>query len=219
MVLSDFEKHRIDTEFALSQVAQYYNALEDQIHRLKDEKLEQVRKLVEEGRLPNGFEQSFIEGFEITIARNFRYSYIVLLCLVAENRLEAICDYVQKQKALPLRARDLAGDSFAKCTKYLKQMAQVPLTQITYWAEADDLLKIRNCIVHTEGRIQKSRDSGRLRDLCKQKKGITRSGEEPNEVLVIGPQYCIAVTDHMIETFSRINIEIGYADNPQKDLQ
>ncbi len=110
MAWEEFEELKFRTVFSLSQLALYFNSMEQQISRLKAEKTAEIQLLIDQGRVPKDLLQSYNSEFERTILRSFRYSYVVLLYLALESKLEVICDHVQVRRNLPLRARDLRGD-------------------------------------------------------------------------------------------------------------
>lgn len=213
MAWNEFDDLRLKTVFALSELARYCGTMEQQITLHKAEKLTEVRSLIEQHRVPEDLLQSYDLEFEQTIVKSFRYSYVVLLFLALQSKLEIICDYVQARRNVPLRARDLRGDGIDRCTVFLKKMANIPLDNIPYWSEISDLSKVRNCIVHAEGCLDRSRDRDRLRELCKRDNGLASTGEPPEDVLVVGPQYCATTTDHMFDAFNQILTEILYADS------
>ncbi len=210
----DFTTLRIQTMSGLQTLHLFQNVIESQLADLKDQRQGDLGRLEMQSKLPAGFRDSFLKSFDDTLTRNFRYSYIVLLLLVVENRLEAICDHIHQNGGAPIRARDLrGGDGLERCGMFLKKLVNLDLDNVPQWSKIHDLAKIRNCIVHAEGRIEESGEQQYLRQLCVREVGLTSEGEPPNDILVTGNRFCLNATQYVISSFDQIFITLSHSDN------
>ncbi|HYX71535.1 MAG TPA: hypothetical protein VE732_02085 [Nitrososphaera sp.] len=140
------------------------------------------------------------------------YSFIMLLFITVEERLKKICDLVQQKKNLPLRSKDLRGDSIEQGMIFLDKLAGISRDDIKHWPKITDLLKIRNCIVHTSGRIEFSRDKAYLKELIqKNPEYLKLSAHNPPEdkVLIVEHPYCMQSTKDAQEFFEEICEKAG----------
>lgn len=218
MTSPEFSELRDTIFFPIIRVAQYLDAMELQIQALHDTKSVEVEQLVREGRLSKDFTKSYKRDFELTMRRNFLYSYIVLLYLLTENGLRFLCDQLYQDLKLPVRAKDIKGDGFESCTTFLVKLVNLSPKNIPEWQKVTDLAKVRNCIVHTAGRIEDSKDQPYLRLLCRQGIGLDIDRYNPDEYLSIEPRYCRLITGQVFEFFNRVMGETWYThyDNASK---
>ena len=132
------------------------------------------------------------------------YSFIVLIHIEVEARLKATCDIIQKMRGIPLNARDLRGDTIEQCMIFLDKLVGIPRDKFSYWPDIADLAKIRNCIVHASGRIEKSRDKVYLHRLVQQKPNflyLSDATDLEDKQLVLKHDYCMYMTAHAREFF------------------
>ena len=188
----DWDMHRWETEFAFDSLVDYLDIIEDQF--------ESVRKL-ERNRIPRdppaGLSeeefaewQSEIQFFEDRYERDFpskiRYSFVVLLYIVFETRLRAACDEISKRRSLEKKENDLRGATLEHAKAFLKKVAKLPCADQMVWQWLIDFQKVRDCIVHTNGRVEKSKDKDRLNHLCNENVGLSSEAGS----LMIERHYC-----------------------------
>ena len=127
--------------------------------------------------------------YEYFFPRSLRYSFVVLLFLVIEHQLNQLCDEIQKRRNLPIRSSEMSGDALKRSKVYLQKVARV---SIKNWESLEDLSKVRNCIVHTLGKVELSKDAKHLNQLVKKNIGLAISGEDSQEdgFLVVSAEYC-----------------------------
>jgi hypothetical protein len=128
---------------------------------------------------------------------SLRYSFVVLLHLIVEDRLRQACDLIQKIRALPIRAKDLRGDTLEQCMVFLDRLVRIPRQSISTWPRISDLSKIQNCIVHSSGRVEESRDKDYLKILVQQENSLidlSNNEQSTERQLVISPEYCVIAT-------------------------
>jgi hypothetical protein len=93
------------------------------------------------------------------------YSFVGLVFIQLETKLMRLCDVVWQERQAPVRAKDLAGSGIDRYMTYLERIAMVKRYDVQYWEQIAALQKIRNCIVHTAGVIEESRDAGALKHI------------------------------------------------------
>jgi len=197
MVLVNWDMRRSMREFAFSNLKVYLEMIERQFEVVLD--MERTRTdsippshLSEDDYLEWQAEgQAEIQLFEERYERDFpskiRYSFVVLLFIVFEDCLLDTCDEISKRNNLEGREMDLSDPTIKRAINFLTKVANVPLENQQSWQKIKDFQKIRNCIVHTNGRIDESRDKKYLYDLCK--KGLGVSNVEGT--LMVEKGYCI----------------------------
>lgn len=110
--------------------------------------------------------RSWFEGMkhDWVFPTSLRYSFISLLYTHLELKLQKACDNLFVRDGLPIRERDLKGGPVARSRVYLTKFGGIPEAHVL-WTEALELADLRNCVVHTGGRIDISRDKTRLEQL------------------------------------------------------
>lgn len=173
----------------------YIDKSEFQLATLADEELNDPKYLnPPEGEPGIGY---IMYQHEHLFPLSLRYSFVVLLYLIIEDRLRQACNLIQKIRALPIRAKDLRGDTLEQCMIFLDKLVGIQRQSISTWQRISDLSKIRNCIVHSSGRVEESRDKDYLKLLAKQENSLIdlSDNEQPTETqLVISPEYCVIST-------------------------
>jgi hypothetical protein len=105
---------------------------------------------------------------------NFRYSFVVSLYSALETILRAVCNHDARQQNLQIRFNDLApkGNAIERTKVYIKKVRQSGhKLDNTLWQPVQDLVKIRNCIVHGSGDVsyKSAKVSQTLRSIAKNK--------------------------------------------------
>lgn len=208
----DWDMHRWETEFAFDSLAAYLDIIEDQF--------ENVRKL-EQNRIPQNKtvglseeefseRQSEIQFFENRYERDFpskiRYSFVVLLYIVLETRLRAACDEISKRRSLELRESDLKGAAIERARYFLKKVAKLPSGDQMVGQWLSDFQKVRDCIVHTNGKIEKSNDEKRLNELCNKSLGLSSDAGS----LMIERHYCTKTLEMTKSYFGHLFDSAGF---------
>lgn len=137
---------------------------------------------------------------------------MVLLFLTVENQLYGLCDEIKKRRSLPIRAKELSGDAIAKCKTYIRKVAGITNVNDELWQKVEDLAKIRNCIVHTLGKVEFSSDQKRLRDLAAKDIGVSISEDYPLDkgVLLVTPDFCKQSVEEVTRLFDEIFDAAGF---------
>ncbi len=61
------------------------------------------------------------------------YSFVVLVFITIETRLMKACDLISKSRALPVRAKDMAGNGFERYMSFLTKLVNIPREKLTLW--------------------------------------------------------------------------------------
>lgn len=216
--LPDFESYFFTTEsmYKLQGLADYLSAMEAQLARLKDEQSAQLKKDLES--IPDSWSEidqySFVQWredqytqFERLFPESFRYSFVVLLWLVIEDELKRVCIEIQRRKGLA--PQKWQGNRVVEqCKTILKEISGITDKDIAHWSDICNLQKIRDCVVHTSGLIEESRDRKYLIELVR-KVGKEIGLQIEYDRLTVGPQYCKLATQNTIEFFTAIFDGVG----------
>ena len=211
--LFDFEAYSYisGSQERLSGLANYLAIMEAQVARIEVEQAEQLKKDLKS--IPDSWsdadQYSFIQWreneyqlFEITFAESFRYSFLVLVWLNIEDELKSVCVEIQRRKGLAPQQWKSKG-VIEQCKEILKETAGVILTGIPHWSSICDLQKIRDCIVHTSGFVDDSRDKNYLQKLVK-REGLNLQIDDYDRRLRISPEYCKLAVQSTKEFFTEI---------------
>lgn len=125
-----------------------------------------------------------------------RYSFVVLLHLILEDKLREFCGIVGGRKG---KTPPAAERSIVKAYKRFLERAGVSVEQ-QVWKSVHDLNKVRNCIVHASGNVGRARDEKHPRSLARRDPNLAISGDEyeseglplylEEDMLMLTPDYC-----------------------------
>jgi len=121
------------------------------------------------------------------------YSFVIMLFVNIETRLNHTCNILYERDSLPLQVKEIRGGSIEKCILYLDRFENLEHNKISSWSQIDAINKIRDCIVHTSGKIENSRDEKYLQNLIKRyPKQINLSDSHfgMEKVLILESDYC-----------------------------
>ena len=72
----------------------------------------------------------------------------------ARAHLNRLCDYEQRQRAIPIPVSKIRGDALDRFKTYLGDLARIPFpSQGNEWAEIQQYVQLRHRIVHNDGKI------------------------------------------------------------------
>lgn len=101
----------------------------------------------------------------------FRASTIVALISFVETTLSQICRDVRLITQEDLKPSDLNGSAVGKSKKYLKRFGGFTVDQVA-WERIDDIVQIRNTLVHTNGDIDQCRNPRKIREIVSANPGL-----------------------------------------------
>lgn len=113
-----------------------------------------------------------------------RYSTLVLAYSFLEYYLERLCNYVSRRYGLKAFKKKRGKDTFIEqARKYLEEEAGIDVSQLDkLWEPLQSLNIIRNCIVHDDGNIQKTKDvpkRERIENIISETNGLFLQNEPP----------------------------------------
>lgn len=208
MTLINWDVHRWETDFAFSSLKDYLEMVEKQFETVREIERARTNLTPPPGLTEEEYQEwcseyqaevlSFEERYERDFPSKIRYSFIVILHIVLEDRLRATCNEIHNRRDLPIKEKDLKGAPLERVSTFLKKIAAIDYNNQSVWQKLKDLQMIRDCIVHTNGKIEESRDKNRLYDLCKKEIGI--SSEDGS--LVVDNSYCTRTLEAIAAYFS-----------------
>lgn len=216
MALINWDVHRWETDFAFSSLKDYLKMAESQFEAVRDMERARTDLTTPAGLSEDDYHEwhsdyqaqvlFFEERYERDFPSKIRYSFIVLLHIVLEERLRATCNEIQKRRNLTISEKDLRGAQFERVKTFLKKIAEINYDNQTGWQELKDLQMIRDCIVHTNGRIEESRDKKHIYDLCKKQIGIS----DAEGSLVVDKAYCLCALEAISALFNDLLNSAGF---------
>ncbi len=181
----------------LKNVGEYHLKMEQQLGLLRETEEAFLRaecKSWEEFQAEkHGFEWTFKQLFP----RCLRYSFVVFLYSVIETELISFCREFSKRRNLPDLNLQGKKFSFERCKPFLSKTVGIEIGNVSAWNRLTFLEKVRNCIAHTGGIVEDSKDKKLLKEAAGAGIGITISEGR----LDIESTYCKASTDAAIEFF------------------
>jgi hypothetical protein len=149
--------------------------------------------------------------FDMLIPNFFRYSFIVLLNIVIENELRKLCYVIQQEKGIEIDPPTSKKNIIKNYKDYIHNKCGVSPIE---WENTLELNKVRNCIVHSSGKVSNDDHEEFLRDCAKKRNGLYVSARiddlqresiplyYEDDMLVIEPDYCkfaLLGTKHFFE--------------------
>jgi hypothetical protein len=209
---------RIDFESTIDILRDYQVTMEEQLTHIQKQEVAHIAALLkgiedeEEAALQEDLAgDEFHCTYEIMFPRYMRYSFIVLLFLNLESLLTRFCDSIKRRNKIAIRSSDLKGDSVARSRTYLHKVAAIPELMAPVWNSIEDLSKVRNCIVHTLGKVELSSDQTRIKDIARQGIGLSIGDNGLEEgCIVLNPQFCIKAVDDVANLIKELFDKAGY---------
>ncbi|EAB1658050.1 hypothetical protein ZE40_002298 [Salmonella enterica subsp. diarizonae] len=117
----------------------------------------------------------------------FNKSSLVSLYSCLEHNLNDFCNICQKIKGTEISVTDLHGDGIHKAKKYLTKLMNVNFGASQEWEFIIDLNKVRNCIVHANGNINKMSTTSKLKNIVDNTPGLSLK----NSNIIVSSGYLI----------------------------
>lgn len=175
--------HRFDTKFLIDNLDAYIQETERHFEELQKNARKSIPDIPRDDsdddysywrNEVNIYEERYEKDFPSKI----RYSFVVLLHIIFETRLHAACNEIAKRNNIDLKENDLRGGPIERARNYLTKKANVKISNQIAWQVMTDHQKIRDCIVHTNGDISKSKDKNRILEIGKKGIGIVIDHDE-----------------------------------------
>jgi len=206
---------------AFSGLASYHETMESQMQSAAEaEKLiveESIRKMglsaekeMQEWDLAM---QNHDMRFNMLMPNFLRYSLIVLLFLVVENKLGELANVAAQTHPKSPKVPNPKGRVIETYKRYFTE--EVGISSLD-WQTMHELNAIRNCIVHTSGKVKGRPDETRLRNIANKHKGLSVSNTRQfsridlhplyleDDMLVIEPSYCSYIIDRAKHFFEQL---------------
>lgn len=192
------------TMATLDGLAQYYETTESQLQHVKQKEYSQIISKIRSWKLSSEDEwtewdiamQEHTAKHDMLFTNFFRYSFVVLLFLIVENKLRELCEIVGKLK---VKTPPAAKKDIMKQYKRFLEDAGVSIAQ-QVWESVHDLNKVRNCIVHASGNVARMAGEEYLRILARRDPSLAISGYDyegndsplylEENMLILAPDYC-----------------------------
>jgi len=194
--------------FFINCIEGYLATLEDFLEselRKNSEMIKQLGDTSEENIDYYGFWDGEGRLLSYEYPRLLRNSFLVTCYSYLEERLHYFCDELRNEKKLPLNVSDLKGNALDRAKKYIKKLADVEI-QNDIWEEMLNMTNIRNCIVHSEGRINtgdEKKDS-KIRNYIDKRSDIS---SDSDGTIRLTKEYCQHVLDEIRELFKALYSE------------
>lgn len=117
----------------------------------------------------------------------FNKSSLVSLYSCLEHNLNDFYNICQKIKGTEISVTDLHGDGIHKAKKYLTKLMNVNFGASQEWEFIIDLNKVRNCIVHANGNINKMSTTSKLKNIVDNTPGLSLK----NSNIIVSSGYLI----------------------------
>lgn len=130
--------------------------------------------------------------------KNFNYSYISLLYSFLEKSLIDLCLIIKETKNIKIDLCDLKHEGIYKAKLFLQKLCEIDFPESSNaWQRIEMLNKIRNCIIHTDGDIQKANSSEKLKNIIMNSADLSL---KDNQFIELSDKY-IRDTIQVIEVF------------------
>jgi len=107
--------------------------------------------------------------FEEVLPRHFRNSILVTLWAIFESAIDEIAEEVRGQQNQAIKLKDIRGVDFLDRTqKYFNHIIRIPLnTGGNLWQHLEKFYKLRNAIVHANGRLENLSSNEAIKNIKK----------------------------------------------------
>ncbi len=83
-----------------------------------------------------------------------RRSTLITLFGLFENELDELCRFIREKQNLTVELKDITDSGIERSTRFLSKVAGLKRVKETrYWSKIKDIQKIRNLVVHSDGRL------------------------------------------------------------------
>jgi len=198
-----------DTISAFRGIERYFNLIESQIGKVKDEEEEKLKKLP----IPRDEEEYQTEyipiigahknEFEEVLPRLVGYSFTIMLFSELEFRINELCRELKKRKNLQLKINDFKGNLIERFSKFLIIANKPPLEE-NEQTEINDLMVVRNCIVHNNGFLNNFSDSKKIRNIARNKLHIKGVGKSDHARIKVSSGFLYSRINFFIDMFRRL---------------
>lgn len=198
-----------ETISAFKAIHRYFELIESQIGKVKDEEWEKLKELpipTDEEEYQTEYVptiQAHKHEFEKVLPRLVGYSFVMMLFSELEFRINEICRELKKREDVPLKINDFKGNLIERFSKFLI-IANKPPLEKNEKTEITAFIVIRNCVVHNNGFINNLSDPKKLRNVAKNKLHIEITGKGDNERIKVSSRFLYSRIEFFIAMFRRL---------------
>lgn len=207
-----FENYFLEIDFRYDPLISYlksYNEWIDNYHKELEVKIESWNKKSEKVTKdrPSGFEfyeMDIIESGEFETI--FYSSSLIFLYAMFEHDLNELCNKIKKIEGFSLSVYDLNGKGIKRARNYLTKVASIDFESSldNEWHILNNFGKIRNALVHNEGRIKKD-ELNSINQLVKKVNGVDI---DQNKVLISSNDLLLELIDKIKRFLNEITSQI-----------
>jgi hypothetical protein len=198
-----------ETISAFQAIQRYFELVESQIGKVKNEEWEKLKKLP----IPSEEEEYQTEyiptieahkhEFEKVLPRLFGYSFVMMLFSELEFRINGICRELKKREYVPLKINDFKGDLVERFSKFLI-IANKPQLENNEKTEINNFIVVRNCIVHNNGFLSSFAKSDKLRNIVQSELHLKIVGKGENARVEVLSGFLFSRVEFFIGMFDRL---------------
>jgi hypothetical protein len=212
MTEAEIEEFCVSAYLEFDHLGDYIWKLNHQIDELREIELAKLPDFEPSVRAFRCKEESYKLDYLFPLALN--YSFVTLIFITLETRLLKTCNLLYESRNFPLKAKDLAGSGLERYINFLTKLVSIPLISLTHWPQISALTIIRNCIVHTSGFLENSRDEKALRHLVQNKSYLANTHR--NKVTEVrldntNRRYSPEIGIENLDEGERLIINLGYS--------
>ena len=184
---------------------------EQELYKNKTQKYIDSLKTDNDESLLNDEYQKMINNRDVIFFTKLYYSLVIMIYSSIETNLFMFCDYIKNNNNYSVDVNDLHGNGIYKCRKYLEKVCRIDFNIIDKeWTDICILNKIRNGIIHNNGKITKN-DIGKIQNYIVERKVLLVL--ESDEIIAVSKEYLVYII-----TKSRKALEKLYLLLVEKDV-
>jgi len=201
---------RAETMATLKTVREYLATMEDQLNLLRETKEALIRTEAKCWEDLDVDLREFKIVFNEIFPRCLRYSFVVFLYSVMETQLDALCNEIRKRRGLPEELRD-KRTPLERCKDFISKSFGIDFGKTPTWEALTVLEKVRDCIAHTGGRVEDSRDRDFLEIKAKAGIGLAFSDHSISKGrIIVEHKFCADTSDAAISFFGMVFERTGF---------
>lgn len=144
-----------------------------ELRKRYEDEIKKIEKESEEKYHISDYYEEELITIDRVYLETFRYSAIVSIYSILESSMNALCNHLMKSKELSLELKEIRGEGIERAKLYLEKVCHVKLpAKSNSWSKIQNLNKIRNCIVHAEGDVDRTRNPRKLKNIIKNTDGL-----------------------------------------------
>lgn len=165
--LEGVAKHSIESKvsFLHSHFEKIEDIFKEELDCLADEcelESERTKDHEDDSQLDYRLSDSLRE-IEYIYLRMHRYSAILAAYSFLESSMNILCADFEKKMDISISVSDMSEKGLNRFKLYLKRYASVDFAEINpQWSNLKTLSKLRNCIMHADGNVEKMQGSSKL---------------------------------------------------------